>query len=153
MRWGAVAAGATATRGGSRPLRARVPGPSICISIGSPAETTSVAGAPPPAATRSCDRTQTTKGSGGLNRRCVWATAHDELEERFFYYYFLFSFFTKIYFRFGNLLEYSPAARQRGGRSFCEKNFAEKIAQRSLGASRPAAGRPALAARLRGDRP
>ena len=41
MRWGAVAAGATATRGGSRPLRARVSGPSVCISIGSPAETTS----------------------------------------------------------------------------------------------------------------
>ena len=46
-----------------------------------------------------------------------------------------------------------PPARQRGGRGISEKKFAEKIARRSLGASRPAAGRPALAAQLRGDRP
>ena len=32
--------------------------------------------------------------------------------------------------------------------AFVKKKFAEKIAQRSLGAGRPAAGRPALAARL-----
>ena len=91
----------------------------------------------------------------------------------FLFLYFLFSFFTKIYFRFGNLQEYTPAAplpggrdlaaRQRGGRGISEKNFAEKIARRSLGAGRPAAGRsapsgrpaarrPALAARLQGDR-
>ena len=80
----------------------------------------------------------------------------------FLFLYFLFSFFTKIYFRFGNLQEYTPtaqlpggrdlAARQRGGRGISEKNFAEKIARRSLGTGRPAAGRPALAARLQGDR-
>ena len=29
---------------------------------------------------------------------------------------FLFLFFIKIYFRFGNLQKYTPAARQRGGR-------------------------------------
>src|SRR6185436_15113717 len=44
------------------------------------------------------------------------------------------------------------AARQRGGRGISEKNFAEKIAPRSLGAGGPAAGRLALAARLQGDR-
>ena len=44
------------------------------------------------------------------------------------------------------------AARQQGGRGISKKNFAEKIARRSLGAGRPAAGRPALAARLQGDR-
>ena len=33
-----------------------------------------------------------------------------------------------------------------------KKNFAEKIARRSLEAGRSAAGRPALAARLQGDR-
>ena len=74
-----------------------------------------------------------------------------------FFYIFLFSFFTKIYFRFGNLQEYTPVAPLPGGRDLAgmgisEKNFAEKIAHRSLGAGRPAAGRPALAARLQGDR-
>ena len=83
---------------------------------------------------------------------------------RFFYFYiFYFRFLQKIYFRFVNLQEYTPAAplpggrdlaaRQRGGRGICEKIFRDKIARRSLGASRPAAGRPALAARPRGDRP
>ena len=82
----------------------------------------------------------------------------------FLFLYFIFSFFTKIYFRFRNLQEYTPtarlpggrnlAARQRGGRGFCEKNFAEKIARRSLGAGRSAPGRPApQAARQRGGRP
>ena len=75
---------------------------------------------------------------------------------------FLFLFFTNIYFRFQNLQEYTPAARQRGGqvlaarqrggRGISKKKFAEKIARRSLEAGRPAAGRPALAARLQGDR-
>jgi len=68
-------------------------------------------------------------------------------------FYFLFSFFTKIYFKFRNLQEYTSAAplpgdrdlpaRQRGGRGISEKNFAEKIARRSLGTGRPAAGRAA----------
>ena len=80
----------------------------------------------------------------------------------FLFLYFLFSFFIKIYFRFGNLQEYTPAAPlpggrdlaapQREGRGISEKNFAKKIARRSLGAGRPAAGRPGLAARLQGDR-
>ena len=73
-----------------------------------------------------------------------------------------FFIFTKIYFRFQNLQEYTPAAPLpggrdlvaplRGGRGFCAKNFAKIFARRSLGAGRPAAGRPALAARLQGDR-
>ena len=67
----------------------------------------------------------------------------------FLFFYFLFLFFTKIYFRFGNLQEYTPAAGRQG---LLWKKIAEKIAQRSLGAGRPAAGRPALAARLQGDR-
>ena len=72
----------------------------------------------------------------------------------FLFFYFLLSFFAKIYFRFGNLQEYTPAAplpggrdlaaRQWGGRGFCAKLFAQIIALRSLGAGRPAAGRPAL---------
>ena len=80
----------------------------------------------------------------------------------FLFLYFSISFFIKIYFCFRNLQEYTPAAllpggrdlaaRQRGGRGISEKNFAEKIARRSLGTGRPAAGRPALAARLQGDR-
>ena len=75
----------------------------------------------------------------------------------FLFLYFLFLFFTKIYFRFGNLQEYTPggrdlAARQRDGRGFCAKVFAQIFACRSLGAGRPAAGRPALAARLQGGR-
>ena len=84
---------------------------------------------------------------------------------RFFYFYvFYFRFLKKIYFRVRNLHEYTPAAplpggrdlaaRQPGGRGLSEKIFAEKIARRSLGAGRLAAGRPApQAARLRGDRP
>ena len=32
------------------------------------------------------------------------------------FFYFLFSFFIKIYFRFGNLQEYTPAAPLSGGR-------------------------------------
>ena len=80
----------------------------------------------------------------------------------FFIFYFLFSFFTKIYFCFRNLQEYTPAAPLpgdrdlvaplRGGRGFCAKTFVKIFARRSLGAGRPAAGRPALAARLQGDR-
>ena len=34
----------------------------------------------------------------------------------FLFFYFLFSFFTKIYFRVRNLQEYTPAALLRGGR-------------------------------------
>ena len=71
----------------------------------------------------------------------------------FIFLYFLFSFFTKIYFRFGNLQEYTPGAPLPGGRDlaaslrsdsgFCAKTFAKIFARRSLGAGRPAAGRPA----------
>ena len=77
----------------------------------------------------------------------------------FLFLYFLFLFFTKIYFRFQNLQEYTPTAPLpggrdlvaplRGGRGFCAKTFAKIFARRSLGAGRPAAGRPApQAARL-----
>ena len=80
----------------------------------------------------------------------------------FLFLYFLFLFFTKIYFRFGNLQKYTPAAPLPGGRDlaallrsgsgFCAKTFAKIFARRSLGADHPAAGRPAPAARLQGDR-
>jgi len=82
----------------------------------------------------------------------------------FYFFYFLFPFFTKIYFRFGNLQKYTPAAllpggrdladRQPGGRDLSAKKLRQKIADRSLGTGRPAAGRPApQAARQRGGRP
>ena len=78
------------------------------------------------------------------------------LRDFFYFFYFLFSFFTKnIYFRFRNLQKYTPSAPLpgdrdlvaplRGGRGFCAKNFAKIFARRSLRAGRPAAGRPALA--------
>ena len=79
------------------------------------------------------------------------------------FFYFLFSFFTKIYFCFRNLHEYTPAApllggrdlvaQLRGGRGFSAKilrNFLQKNPWRT---GRPAAGRPApQAAQQRGDR-
>ena len=90
-------------------------------------------------------------------------------EAVFLFFYFLFSFFTKIYFHFRNLQEYTPAAPLpsrrdlvaplRGGRGFCAKNFAKIFARRSLGPvarqrgwrppGRPAAGRPAPGLRRR----
>jgi len=39
----------------------------------------------------------------------------------FLFLYFLFSFFTKIYFRFGNLQEYTPAAPLQGGRDLAAR--------------------------------
>ena len=77
----------------------------------------------------------------------------------FLFLYFLFLFFTKIYFRFGNLQKYTPAARLPGGRDLAArlpggrglsaKKRRQKITDRSLGTGRPAAGRPApQAARL-----
>ena len=70
------------------------------------------------------------------------------------FFYFLFSFFTKIYFCFQNLQEYTPAAPLpggrdlvaplRGGRSFSAKIFAEKpLKDRSpdSGAADPQAAR------------
>ena len=55
----------------------------------------------------------------------------------FFILIFLFLFFIKIYFRFGNLQEYTPATQLPGGRD---------LAARQLGGQpgRPAAGRLAL---------
>ena len=81
-------------------------------------------------------------------------TAHDSILGGFFYFfYFLFLFFTKIYFRFGNLQEYTPAARQRGGRGISKKIRRENCAQvpggrspgsGAAGPGRPSAGRPAV---------
>ena len=104
-----------------------------------------------------------TRVQGSRNGPTQPSPWREKLTQRFFYFfYFSILFFTKIYFRFGNLQEYTPAAqlpggrdlaaRQRGGRGFCAKVFAQIFACRSLGAGRPAAGRPALAARLLGDR-
>ena len=88
-----------------------------------------------------------------------------------FFYFYIFVFYKNIFsisnFRFlqkyiFDLEIYRNTPRCRAARSwppgngaagaFLKKNFAEKIARRSLGAGRPAAGRPALAARLQGDR-
>ena len=78
---------------------------------------------------------------------------------------FLFSFFTKIYFRFGNLQEYTPAAqlpggrdlaaRQPGGRGLSAKKVDKKLRRSPWRTGRPAAaGRPALqAARQRSGGP
>jgi len=52
------------------------------------------------------------EGSQSLNG--PWAVTLEILRGGFFY--FLFSFFTKIYFRFGNLQEYTPAAQLLDGR-------------------------------------
>ena len=45
----------------------------------------------------------------------------------FLFLYFLFSFFTKIYFRFRNLQKYTLAAPLQGGRGFSAKKFAENL--------------------------
>ena len=80
----------------------------------------------------------------------------------FIFLFFIFVFYKNIFsiWKFTGIYPAAPlpggrdlAARQRGGRGISEKNFVEKIARRSLGAGHPTAGRPALAARLRGDRP
>ena len=102
----------------------------------------------------------------GRFRGVLWAAAASAFaallfSAGFLFFYFLFSFFIKIYFRFQNLQEYTPAAllpgpgRPAAGRQgfFC-KNFREEFALKPLedrspdsGAagppSRPAAGRQA----------
>ena len=81
---------------------------------------------------------------------------------RFFYFYiFYFRFLQKYIFDleiYRNILrqrgDRDLAARQPGGRVYPEKKRRQKIADRSLGTGRPAAGRPApQAARQRGGRP
>ena len=59
-----------------------------------------------------------------------------------FFIYFLFSFFTKIYFRFGNLQKYTrpPGSRAAGG--YLQKKEEKKL-QAVHGAGRPAVGWPA----------
>ena len=70
----------------------------------------------------------------------------------FFYFLFLFSKFIEIYSAAPLSGGRDLVAPLRGGRGFCIKTFAKIFARKSLGAGRPAAGRPALAARLQGDR-
>ena len=74
---------------------------------------------------------------------------------------FFFLFFTKIYFRYGNLQKYTPAAQLPGGRDlaarqqglFRKKNTKNNCRQIPR-TGRPAAGRPVPpAARLPGGRP
>ena len=94
----------------------------------------------------------------GSNTKLIRATSkilfhHLPLQRFFLFLYFLFPFFTKIYFRFGNLQKYTPAARLPGGRDLAArlpggrglpvKKRRKQIADRSLGIGRPAAGRPA----------
>ena len=87
----------------------------------------------------------------------------------FLYLYFLFSFFTKIYFRVRNLHEYIPAtplpggrdlaARQPGCRGLSAKKTRQKIASRSLENRPPGSwaasppGRPAAGRRGPGRPP
>ena len=66
---------------------------------------------------------------------------------------FLFSFFIKIYFRFQNLQEYTPAAPLRGGRGFSAKILRNSLQKNPWRTGRPTAGRPApQAARQRSGR-
>ena len=77
--------------------------------------------------------------------------------------FFIFVFLQKYIFRVRNLHEYTPttplpagrnlAARQPGGRGLSVKKLDKKLHRGPCRTSRPAAGRRALAARLRGDRP
>ena len=86
--------------------------------------------------------------------RCLVRTLSlcDSENAVFLFFYFLFSFFTKIYFCFRNLQEYTPAApllggrdlgaQLRGGRGFSAKilrNFLQKNPWRT---GRPIVGRP-----------
>ena len=68
-----------------------------------------------------------------------------------FFLYFIFLFFTKIYFYFRNLQEYTPAAPLPGSRGISAKSFAENLRLGPWRTGRPTAGRLDLAARLRGD--
>ena len=76
------------------------------------------------------------------------------LPRGFLFFYFLFSFFTKIYVRVRNLHEYTPAAPLPGGRGLSAKKIDKKLRRGLWRTGRPAAGRPALqAARQRGGGP
>ena len=68
----------------------------------------------------------------GFQPMRIKSEKNDNEKMRFFlFFYFLFPFFTKIYFRYGNLQKYTPsaqlpggrdlAARQPGGRGFSAK--------------------------------
>ena len=74
----------------------------------------------------------------------------------FLFLYFLFLFFTKIYFRFGNLQKYTPAAPLPGGRDLAARlpggrGLSAKKEENKLrtGPWEPAAGRPASQAARR----
>ena len=79
----------------------------------------------------------------------------------FFIFLFFISVFTKIYFRFGNLQKYTPAAPLPGGRDLAARlpggrdlnAKKEEKNCRSLGpVARQRGGRPPLTARQRGGR-
>ena len=106
---------------------------------------------------------------GPVWRQLLWRPRRGDAGVRrrgsaiFSFSYFLISFFTKIYFCFRNLQEYTPAAPLPGGRhlaaplpdgrGFSAKSFAENLRPDPWRTGRPAAGRLApQAARLRGDR-
>ena len=79
-----------------------------------------------------------------------------DLSGFFIFLFFIFVFYKNIFsiWKFTGIYPGRDlAARQRGGMGFCAKTLAQIIARRSLGAGRPAVGRPGpLAARLLGDR-
>ena len=79
--------------------------------------------------------------------------AQDKQIKRFFlFFYFLFLFFTKIYFRFGNLQKYTPAARLPGGRDLNAKKEEEKLQTGPWGRSPGSGAAGPLAARQLGGR-
>ena len=78
----------------------------------------------------------------------------------FYFIFFISIFYKKIYFRFGNLQKYIPAAPLPGGRDLAgrqgliRKKKTKKNCRQVPGAGRPAAGRSApLAAQQLGGRP
>ena len=92
-----------------------------------------------------------------------WASAGSAWAD-FLFLYFIFSFFTKIYFCFQNLQEYTPAALLpggrdlvallRGGRDFSIKIYTKNLRWSPWRTGHPTAGRPApKAARQPGGRP
>ena len=81
----------------------------------------------------------------------------------FIFFIFIFSFFTKIYFRFRNLQEYTPAAQLPsgrhlvaplpGGRGLSVKIFVKKIMFRSLKDRSPGSGAAGPSGRTAAGRP
>ena len=70
-----------------------------------------------------CERDEGADGPA----KCPRPTFDNGARALFLFLYFSISFFTKIYFCFRNLQEYTPAAPLPGGRGFSAKSFAENL--------------------------